>query len=131
MKFNKIWVKDCKLLFFKIKIHKCVIIIQKYTCAYTCVVNAPKFKYIILTLLSLLNEDHRFLTFFVLEARLADANGFLVEVGPFVKLLVFPLSLAVLSSLPLLPVCDSVSLFISAKNNTIHISNNLNFRDKN
>lgn len=64
--------------------------------------------------MSLLNEDHRFFTFFVLEARLADANGFLGIVGPFVKLLDFPLSLAVLSSLPLLPVCDSVSLFISA-----------------
>lgn len=68
--------------------------------------------------MSLLNEDHRFLTFFVLEARLADANGFLGVVGPFVKLFVFPLSFTVLSSLPLLPVCDSVSLFISAKNIT-------------
>lgn len=71
----------------------------------------------ILTLLSLLNEDHRFLTFFVLDARLAEANGFLGVVGPFVKLLVFPLSLVMLSSLPLFPVCDSVSLFISANNN--------------
>lgn len=69
-----------------------------------------------LTLLSLLNEDHRFLTFFVLEARLADAKGFLGVIGPFVKLLDFPLSFATaLSSLPLLPVCDSDSLFISAK----------------
>lgn len=64
--------------------------------------------------MSLLNEDHRFLTFFVLEARLADANGFLGVVGPFDILFDFPLSFAVLSSLPLFPVCDSVSLFISA-----------------
>lgn len=71
----------------------------------------------ILTLLSLLNEDHRFLTFFVLDVRLAEANGFLGVVGPFVKLLDFPLSLVMLSSLPLFPVCDSVSLFISANNN--------------
>jgi len=71
-----------------------------------------------LTLLSLLNEDHRFLTFFVLEARLADANGFLGVDGPFVKLFDFPLSFAVLSSLPLLPVCDSVSLLISANNDS-------------
>lgn len=69
---------------------------------------------LILTLLSLLNEDHRFLTFFVLEARLADAIGFLGVVGPFVKLFDFPLSFAMLSSLPLLPVWDSVSLFTSA-----------------
>lgn len=78
---------------------------------------------VILTLLSLLNEDHRFLTFFVLEARLADAIGFLGVVGPFVKLLDFPLSFATLSSLPLFPVCDSVSLLISA-NNKINYSAN-------
>lgn len=75
--------------------------------------------------MSLLNEDHRFLTFFVLEARLADANGFLALVGPFVKLLDFPLSFAVLSSLPLLPVCDSVSLCISAKNNGNNVNKQL------
>lgn len=71
--------------------------------------------------MSLLNEDHRFLTFFVLEARLAEASGFLEIAGPFVKLFDFPLSFAVLSSLPLLPVCDSDSLFISA-NNKVNIS---------
>jgi len=65
----------------------------------------------------LLNEDHRFLTFFVLDVRLAEASGFLGVVGPFVKLFDFPLSLVMLSSLPLFPVCDSVSLFISANNN--------------